>query len=1519
MKRKMWIVLALAVLIMALWCGTAGAEYDYVNGVKYTFEIYDMPVSEFGVLTLSLDPDQTKEIKFRSENFTPTRIEVWTHDSPVTVIKKMITLPGTATSFGIPYYYGEYVDLVAYYGDGDNECITETFRIDHTPRKFIVQPTDLIEHNLTGTVSWRLNFNPSRYEITTVGYDVVARRTVHPVVCELSPGYVSVELPVDNLSAYAIHAFYTDFKGEDYISSYGFTIHGTSEPKFIGQPTGGECSPDQPHTIFWTTNFQPNKVELGYIESGIWHYVDTVPPYTYAEMMAGARPENGRYDITIDKVVSESSWQLRAYYSENACITSNIFDVTTTVEFISQPVSGEVIFGNPYTVSWETNFKPTEVVYGYIKNGTFYKKQSSTTRLSEAMSFDIDYANVMCDTDLIIRAYYKGGYKDSATFTITKKAEFLNQPQGGEVTLDHGYTVEWKTDFTPTKVAYGHLENDTFHAQKTITSGLSASMSHVLTYEDVINNEELVIRAYYNTDYKDSTPFIITKNLTGKCGNDLTATLINGVLTITGTGAMYDYSGGNMPPWYGIRTAITKVVLGDGVTYIGKQAFFDCTNLNTITVPTSVVSVGASAVLNCSSLRNVNYNGFKTQWDAVDIGGNTKLLNASISYLHRSGRLGTTDVYYELIGYDGSLWIYGSGGSTVHLTAPWYDVAQYITEIRVDVDTLWEDAFRDCTGVKKVYLPDSLTTVQDGVFYACTCLTDIYFDGPEADWENIEILGHNEPLLNATLHTAPHEAQLTRDLSWSVNDEGLLRIWFDDSLMGDGEETAIPDYTTYTATPWYADYKDVITSLRIEDGVTSIGRYAFSHLSNLRTIDIADTVTIIGNWSFSDCTRLQDFTLPDSVTSILAYTFQNCNYLEILHLPDSIRSMGIGVFQDCGNLEKVWLSDQLTAILGNTFTNCGVLDYIYIPATVTSIANNAFSGCDSLLYNTSEVCFGGTSALWKAISLGTGNDDLINAGVIHMTPEELRIDAVNFPDEAFRTAVANAFDTDHSGWLTDAEIAAADGFGTEDTDYTTIQGMEYFTEMTSILLDGAPSLTNIDLTANTKLRYVDVCYNGLTEVNIEGLYDLIDLDVSQNALSTFDVSDFDLERLACYTNPMTSLTLGNQSGLRYLSCYGTDLVTLDLRGCPLLLDCVYNGTKTVNANYVEYRVDSTNILRVDTDTELIIPGMITVDAAHFPDTAFRAYVAAHFDTNGSGYLSEKETALAAEINTYDYDTSGMESLKGLELFSEISYFSLSDCPNLTQIDLSANSKIADIDIWDTGLTALNVQGLRLGSFSVVRSPLTSLTLGAQPELYLLTCTDADLFSLDISGCPLLLDAFQNGVRTEDNGHVIYEGDAVELTVDVDVQLITGLTMTVTFDAQNGSAAESMAVAFGGTAEAPADPIRSRALFTGWYIDPGCAAETLYDFESPVTANITLYAGWLIPEPDGLMTLPAALTAIEADAFQGIAAEAVLIPASVTSISGDPFSGSQVRYIYGTTELVRAFAEENGYTFVPVIE
>ena len=143
--------------------------------------------------------------------------------------------------------------------------------------------------------------------------------------------------------------------------------------------------------------------------------------------------------------------------------------------------------------------------------------------------------------------------------------------------------------------------------------------------------------------------------------------------------------------------------------------------------------------------------------------------------------------------------------------------------------------------------------------------------------------------------------------------------------------------------------------------------------------------------------------------------------------------------------------------------------------------------------------------------------------------------------------------------------------------------------------------------------------------------------------------------------------------------------------------------------------------------------------------------------------------------------------------------------------------------------------------------------------------------------------------------------------------------TVIFDALGGSAVEPQTVPGGEAAAAPADPMKIGAVFTGWYTDADCAAESLYDFAVPVTADITLYAGWLTPEPSGILRLPAMLTTLEADAFSGIAAEAVIIPGTVTAISGNPFSGSSVRYIYGipgsATETLAASVED--LTFIPI--
>ena len=90
----------------------------------------------------------------------------------------------------------------------------------------------------------------------------------------------------------------------------------------------------------------------------------------------------------------------------------------------------------------------------------------------------------------------------------------------------------------------------------------------------------------------------------GTCGDNLKWTLSSGTLTISGAGAMMNYSW-DSAPWYSYRESIKTVIIEDGVTSIGSTAFNNCSSLTSITIPNSVTSIGGYAFGGCSSLTSV--------------------------------------------------------------------------------------------------------------------------------------------------------------------------------------------------------------------------------------------------------------------------------------------------------------------------------------------------------------------------------------------------------------------------------------------------------------------------------------------------------------------------------------------------------------------------------------------------------------------------------------------------------------------------------------------------------------------------------------------------------------------------------------------------------------------------------------------------------------------------------------------------------------------------------------------------
>lgn len=178
------------------------------------------------------------------------------------------------------------------------------------------------------------------------------------------------------------------------------------------------------------------------------------------------------------------------------------------------------------------------------------------------------------------------------------------------------------------------------------------------------------------------------------------------------------------------------------------------------------------------------------------------------------------------------------------------------------------------------------------------------------------------------------------DLTWTYSGSVL-------TVSGQGE---MPDYTEFNSSiPWYG-YN--IYSVVIEEGVTSIGAYAFSNKTALYSVSLPKGLISIGAYAFYNCsnTSFTSITLPEGLTTIDSYAFHSCSRLSAINIPESVTSVGSYAFAGTS-----WLSNQ-----SNRLVYVGKVAYIYngtMPANTqiellegtTGIAASAFSGRSTLI------------------------------------------------------------------------------------------------------------------------------------------------------------------------------------------------------------------------------------------------------------------------------------------------------------------------------------------------------------------------------------------------------------------------------------------------------------------------------------------------------------------------------------------------------------------------------------------
>ncbi len=154
------------------------------------------------------------------------------------------------------------------------------------------------------------------------------------------------------------------------------------------------------------------------------------------------------------------------------------------------------------------------------------------------------------------------------------------------------------------------------------------------------------------------------------------------------------------------------------------------------------------------------------------------------------------------------------------------------------------------------------------------------------------------------------------------------------------------DYTNDQQAPWHT-FRDQVSHLIVEEGVTTIGSHAFGS-TGLRNVQLPSSLEIIGNEAFANCCHLYDINLPDSITVIGDSAFEACSSLKSVQLPASLLRVSYGLFQKCSELQGVTLPQSLQSIETNAFSGCTSLRKITIPDSVKTIGGSAFADCTNL-------------------------------------------------------------------------------------------------------------------------------------------------------------------------------------------------------------------------------------------------------------------------------------------------------------------------------------------------------------------------------------------------------------------------------------------------------------------------------------------------------------------------------------------------------------------------------------------
>ena len=411
----------------------------------------------------------------------------------------------------------------------------------------------------------------------------------------------------------------------------------------------------------------------------------------------------------------------------------------------------------------------------------------------------------------------------------------------------------------------------------------------------------------------------------GTCGESVTWTFDDTfTLTISGSGNMGTYSSGNTngeyrttAPYKAYSRKIQKVVIGKGVTSIGSSAFYNCSNLTSVTLPEGVTSIGGAAFYTCKNLKDITIPDSVTSIDTYTFYGCRSLTSVIIP------------------------------DSVTRIGECAFSRCSSLTSVIIpnSVTYISQHAFRGCTSLTDITIPDSVTYIGNYTFSGCSSLTSITIPDSVA---NISSYAFKECSSLKTIrgYTGSNAEKFANDNGYQFE---AIDFWKFDEATGTltiSNLSKMPNYASAEETPWFA-YQPQIRSIVFDSGVTYIGAYAFYGCDALEAIVIPEGVTRIGEFAFYGCTNVTEITLPEGLERIEKKAFQGTRITGI-SFPASLRWIGADAFRNCKQLRDIIIPEGVEHLRTEVFKNCVRLGSAVIADSVTYIGADAFMNCRQL-------------------------------------------------------------------------------------------------------------------------------------------------------------------------------------------------------------------------------------------------------------------------------------------------------------------------------------------------------------------------------------------------------------------------------------------------------------------------------------------------------------------------------------------------------------------------------------------